>query len=70
VNIDNERAMPAAELAALAKSLGLRAEAATLDAARARLPELAREYGFGCVAGSVYLAGAWMAGETDAGERF
>ena len=67
---DTPRAMPGPALAALAEREGMRAEAVALPDARERLMRAMETADFGCVAGSVYLAGAWLGGVQDPGERF
>lgn len=69
VELKSPRAMSAEALVRLARSLGCAAEAVSLETARSMLPVRAAEADFGCVAGSVYLAGEWLSAErTDPGE--
>jgi dihydrofolate synthase/folylpolyglutamate synthase len=68
VAVDSPRAQAPEELVLRARKAGISAEACTLQDARKQLPNLAAEAGFGCVAGSVYLAGAWLEGVSDPGE--
>lgn len=69
VGLENPRALPAERLAVLVRRAGVPAEATTVASARLELPRRAAAAGFGCVTGSAYLAGAWLAEETpDAGE--
>ncbi|MCC5846769.1 MAG: bifunctional folylpolyglutamate synthase/dihydrofolate synthase [Verrucomicrobia bacterium] len=67
-SVGTDRAMPADTLAALAKRLGLRAEVCALADAKSRLGEALGDADFGCIAGSVYLAGAWLGQGGDPGE--
>lgn len=70
VELQSPRAMSSASLLAVAEKVRIPARACSVAEARVRLPQLASGLDFGCVAGSVYLAGEWMAqAETDPGER-
>lgn len=62
VDLPVSRAMPAAELAAIARTVGLEADPATLPVALAEALDWAsRHKGMVCVAGSMYLAGDVLA---------
>lgn len=65
---NGERAAPAEELAACARRRGLKAVALPFASARERFEEETARASFGCVAGSVYLAGAWLGARPDPGE--
>lgn len=69
VPLDNSRALPAEDLAHLARTLKLPAKVCPVHEARslAETPEESAE--FTCIAGSVYLAGVWLESVTDPGER-
>lgn len=60
MQLQSSRAMKAEDLAALARREGLSAQVLTIKQAKVRAVELARQADFGCVAGSVYLAGEWL----------
>ena len=67
-SVETDRALPAEALAEHAKRLGLRVEVRALAEAKSRLSERLADANFGCIAGSVYLAGAWLGPGMDAGE--
>lgn len=69
VPLATPRAMAAETLAAKAGALGIGAEVCTFEAARRLVQE---DFGsdFVCIAGSVYLAGAWLGENPDPGEGF
>ena len=70
VPLDNPRGISVEELCAVAESLGIPAEAMDVEEAKELLPQKAASADFGCIAGSVYLAGAWLADTSlDPGER-
>jgi dihydrofolate synthase/folylpolyglutamate synthase len=70
VELHSPRALPGDQLRQLAEDQGIPARVCSLNEAKALLPELAAEADFGCVAGSVYLAGEWLSdGPQDPGER-
>lgn len=66
--VRGDRATPPEELAEVARREGLNAFPLPLDSARHRFLEESEAAPFGCVAGSVYLAGAWGGASTDPGE--
>jgi dihydrofolate synthase/folylpolyglutamate synthase len=69
VELDTPRAISGDRLVDVAQGLGLTATRYSLEDAKAELPTLASQADFGAVAGSVYLAGAWLsAGAADPGE--
>ncbi len=68
VAVSSERALPADELAAKALRLKLSARACDLGGAKEAVARSTAS--FACIAGSVYLAGAWLSGQaSDPGER-
>lgn len=67
--LTSPRAMPAEALAAMAGREGLEVQVLGLRDARQRAAELVGDADFGCVAGSVYLAGEWLSAQpADPGE--
>jgi dihydrofolate synthase/folylpolyglutamate synthase len=60
VQVSSERSRSAEELCALVRKAGIDAEAVTVDQARVLMRDQP-EAAFGCITGSVYLAGAWLA---------
>ncbi len=69
VAVDLPRAQHPDILATHARKAGIPATSLSLPEARLQLPTLAAQAAFGCIAGSVYLAGNWLEGHTDAGEQ-
>lgn len=70
VELSTPRALSADRLLAAAAEAGIPARVCSLAEAKQLLPGKAAEADFGCVAGSVYLAGEWLAAESpDPGER-
>lgn len=68
VPLDTPRALPPEDLARLATRLHLSARALTLPEARRLAAAGPAPHAFTCIAGSVYLAGAWLATAPDPGE--
>ena len=71
VELESPRALSGDRLLQIAQGLGCPARCSSLEEARTLLPALAGQADFGCIAGSVYLAGTWLsATRADPGERF
>jgi len=69
VPLATPRALPVEALAEQARALKLNAKACTLPEARALTETHPDRADFTCIAGSVYLAGAWLQTAPDPGER-
>lgn len=69
VPLATPRAIPPDELVGLAQSLKLSARTVTLAEAKTLTQSTPDPADFTCIAGSVYLAGAWLETTTDPGER-
>ena len=70
VELQTPRAMAASSLMSAAERSGIPAESCTLAEAKAALQERVSKVDFGCIAGSVYLAGEWLSQENpDPGEH-
>ena len=68
VPLSTSRALPPEDLAKHARSLKLNARSVTLEEAKNLAQSPAAPADFTCIAGSVYLAGAWLETNTDPGE--
>jgi len=69
VELDLPRAIKGEELLRLAENAGLSARLLSISDAKTVLPDLVAASAFGCVAGSIYLAGEWLSSEVpDPGE--
>jgi dihydrofolate synthase/folylpolyglutamate synthase len=69
VPLTSSRALPAETLAERARALRLPARALRLAEAKTLAQSAPADADFTCIAGSVYLAGAWLESATDPGER-
>ena len=70
VEVQTPRALSVSSLIASAEKVGVPVASCSLDEARDIVTQRAAAQDFGCVAGSVYLAGEWLACQTpDPGER-
>jgi len=70
VEVQSPRAMSVSSLITSAERVGVPVSSCSLPDARAGVAQRASEYDFGCIAGSVYLAGEWLADKKpDPGER-
>jgi len=67
VGLSSPRALMPEILREMAERRGIPARVMPIAEAKRRLPELCTEADFGCVAGSVYLAGEWMSEEAPDG---
>ncbi|WFB35933.1 bifunctional folylpolyglutamate synthase/dihydrofolate synthase [Kiritimatiellota bacterium B12222] len=60
MDLQTDRAIPAKKLCKLAEKYGVKAEVAPLKEVQADVARWVGDADFGCVAGSVYLAGEWL----------